>query len=141
MAVRTADAIWKGTLKEGAGHLALGSGAWEGDYTWAARFGDEIGANPEELVGAALASCFSMFLSALCSGDGLTPTSIETSARVHLGRDDTGPVITLIELTCEADIPGLSQEGFDEKVSIASKNCPISRALAATEKKVEATLV
>jgi osmotically inducible protein OsmC len=141
MAVRSAKAVWNGTLREGAGNMKLGSGAFDGPFSFATRFGDEVGANPEELIGAAHAGCFSMFLSALLSGDGYNPTRIETNAKVHLGRDETGPVITLIELVCEAEVPDLSEEDFQEKVATAKANCPISRALAATEMEVTATLL
>ena len=141
MAVRSAEAVWEGTLREGAGNLKLQSGAFEGAYSFTTRFGEEVGANPEELVGAAHSACFSMFLSAQLSSAGYTPTHIHTVAKVHLERDDTGPVISLIELVCTADVPELDVETFDEKVAVSKANCPISRALAATEMRVTATLL
>ena len=140
MSVRSATAVWNGTLKEGKGNMAVESGAFAVPFSFNTRFGDEKGTNPEELIGAAHAGCFSMFLSALLSGDGYIPTSISTTAAVTLGKDDTGPVITLIALTCKADVPGLSEEVFNEKVAISKANCPISRALASTEMTVDATL-
>ncbi len=141
MTTRSAQAVWQGTLREGAGWLKLESGAFEGPYNFDSRFGDEVGANPEELIGAAHAGCFSMFLSAQLSAAGYTPARIQTVAKVHLERDETGPVISLIELECEAEVPELSQEEFDEKVAVSKTNCPISRALAATEMRVKARLL
>src|SRR5512147_1536299 len=109
MTTRTSSAEWKGTLKEGAGTMKLASGAYEGPFTFASRFESGKGTNPEELIGAAHAGCFSMFLSALLSDAGFTPTSIRTSAIVHL---DDGPVISLIELKTEGVVPGLDEAGF-----------------------------
>ena len=101
MAVRTSSAEWKGTLKEGAGTLKLASGAYEGPYTFASRFESGPETNPEELIGAAHAGCYSMFLSALLSNKGFVPI-IRTTATVHL---EAGPTITLIELNTEAECP------------------------------------
>src|SRR5512137_2610885 len=98
MAVRTSSAEWKGTLKEGAGTMKLGSGAYEGPYTRASRFETGPGTNPEELIGAANAGCFSMFLAAILSKSGFPPVEIRTTAKVHMG---DGPTITLIELETE----------------------------------------
>lgn len=138
MPVRTATAEWKGTLKEGSGSLKVGSGAFEAPYTWAARFSGENGVNPEELVGAAHAGCYSMFLSALLTKAGFTPARIHTTASVHLG---DGPTITLIELDCEASVPGLDVAAFAEHAEAAKKNCPVSKALAGPEIKLNAKLV
>lgn len=138
MAIRTASAEWKGTLKEGAGSLKTGSGSFEAPYTWATRFGTENGVNPEELVGAAHAGCYSMFLSALLTKAGFTPTRISTTATVHLG---DGPTITLIELNCEAVVPGVEAAAFAEHAEAAKKNCPVSKALAGPEIKLNAKLV
>ena len=137
MPTRTANAQWNGTLKEGHGVMKFG--AFEGPFTFVSRFeqGDET--NPEELVGAAHAGCFSMFLSALIGNEGLTPTRVETTASVHLGEDD-GPKVTLIELACEAEVPGLAVDKFDELVAASKAKCPISRLLAGTEIRVTATL-
>ena len=137
MAIRTASAVWKGTLKEGAGVMKLGSGAYEGAYTWASRFAEEKGTNPEELVGAAHAGCFSMFLSALLTQAGFTPTRIHTTANVHLGE---GPTITLIELNSEAEVPGLTEAALMEHAEAAKKNCPVSKALAGPEIRLTAKL-
>lgn len=138
MATRISSAEWKGTLKEGAGTMKLASGAYEGPFTFASRFESGKGTNPEELIGAAHAGCFSMFLSALLAGEGYTPTSIRTTATVHL---TDGPTISLIELNCEAVVPGLSNELFQEKAAAAKQNCPVSKALAGPEIKMTAKLL
>ncbi len=141
MSIRTANAIWKGTLKDGQGQMKLGSGAFDGEFTWASRFADGEGTNPEELIGAAHAGCFSMFLSAQLTKAGYVPTHIQTAAAVDLGADDVGPMITMIELSCEARVPEIEPSEFQELVEISKEKCPISRALAATEFKVTATLL
>ena len=140
MSIRKAEAVWKGTLKEGEGRMKLGSGAFDGAYTWASRFAEGEGTNPEELIGAAHAGCFSMFLSAQLTRNGFPPAAIHTTAEVHLGSDHIGPKITLIELTCKAEVPGIEPILFDELVKVSKENCPISRALSATEFKVAAAL-
>jgi osmotically inducible protein OsmC len=141
MAVRNAAATWNGTLKEGAGSMKLGSGAYEGPFTFASRFEEGPGTNPEELIGAAHAGCYSMFLSALLSGAGLTPTSIQTTAAVHLGRVDDAPTITHIDLVCEAVVPGVSETDFQTHAAAAKANCPVSKALAGPEINLTAKLV
>jgi osmotically inducible protein OsmC len=138
MAIRTSSAEWKGTLKEGAGTMKLGSGAYEGPFTFASRFESGKGTNPEELIGAAQAGCFSMFLSALLTGAGFRPTRIATTATVHLG---DGPTITLIELQTQAEVPGLSEEDLQKHAEAAKKNCPVSKALAGPEIRMHASLV
>jgi len=127
MAIRTSSAEWKGTLKEGSGTMKLGSAGYEGPYTYASRFETGRGTNPEELLGAAHAGCFSMFLSALLSGAGFIPKRISTTATVHLGE---GPTITLIELNTQARVPDLSEEDLQKHAEAAKKNCPVSKALA-----------
>ncbi len=126
MAVRTSTAEWKGTLKAGSGSMKVGS-SWEGPFTFASRFESGKGTNPEELIGAAHAGCFSMFLSALLSDAGFPPTSIRTSATVHL---DDGPVISRIELATEAVVPGLDEAAFRAHAEKAKEGCPVSKALA-----------
>ncbi len=138
MTTRTSSAEWKGTLKDGAGTMKLASGAYEGPFTFASRFESGKGTNPEELIGAAQAGCFSMFLSALLTKEGFTATSIRTTATVHL---TDGPTISLIELNCEAEVPGLSEELFQEKAAAAKQNCPVSKALAGPEIKLSAKLL
>lgn len=138
MAVKNAEATWNGNLREGKGRMKLGSGAWEGPFSFNTRFGEEVGANPEELIGAALAGCFSMFLSAQLTKAGFTADSIHTTAKVHL---TDGPTVSLIELNCEAKAPGVSADKFAELVDVSKKGCPISKALAAVpEMKVVAKL-
>jgi osmotically inducible protein OsmC len=138
MAVSKAEATWKGTLKEGGGTMKVGSGFFEGPFTFASRFeGDAKATNPEELIGAAHAGCFSMFLSAQLTNAGFKPTRIHTTATVHL---TAGPTISLIELVCEAEVPGLDSDTFNEKVAVSKANCPVSKALASVEMKVSATL-
>jgi len=137
MAIRNAEAIWTGTLKEGKGTFKLGSGVFESDYTWAARFEEAPGTNPEELIGAAHAACYSMFLSALLTKAGYTPTRIHTTAKVHL---EAGPTITLIELETHAEVPGLDEKTFQEQAQAAKKNCPVSKALASVEIRLNAQL-
>lgn len=138
MTQRNASAEWKGTLKEGAGTMSLGSGAFSGPFTFASRFESGPGTNPEELIGAAHAGCFSMFLSALLSNAGMKPESIRTTATVHLGE---GPTINLIELSTEARVPGLSEDKFREHAEAAKKGCPVSKALAGPEIRLTAKLL
>jgi len=138
MPTRTASAQWNGTLKEGNGQMTVGSGAFNVPFTWATRFSDEKGTNPEELIGAAQAGCFSMFLSALLTKAGTPPTRINTTATVHLG---DGPTVTLIELNTEAEVPNITEEAFLEQAAAAKKNCPIAKALAGPEIKLTAKLV
>ena len=136
MTTRTSSAEWKGTLKEGAGTMKVGSGAYEGPFTWASRFESGKGTNPEELIGAAHAGCFSMALSSRLSKAGFTPTSIRTTATVHLNEG----TINLIELNTEAEVPGLSDQVFQEKAADANQNCPVSKVLAGAEIKLTAKL-
>ena len=137
MAIRTASAVWDGTLKEGQGRMKVGSGAFDVAFSFATRFEEKPGTNPEELIGAAHAGCFSMFLSAVLTEAGFKPTRISTSAKVHLG---DGPRITLIELETEAQVPNLDEKTFMEHVDNSKKNCPISKALADPEVRVKAKL-
>ena len=140
MSITTSKARWTGTLKDGKGTMHLPQGGFEGPFTHASRFaGDSSATNPEELIGAAHAGCFSMFLSALLTKEGLTPTSIETTAKVHL---EAGPTITRIDLVTEAEVPGLSQESLETIAAQAKAACPVSKALAAVEEiTLEVTLV
>ncbi|GIV78149.1 OsmC family protein [Litorilinea aerophila] len=133
MAVRGAEATWQGTLKEGKGTMKLGSGLYEGPFTYASRFESGEGTNPEELIGAAHAGCFSMFLSALLTNNGFQPDTIHTTATVHLG---AGPKIEKIELKCEARVPGLDAEKFAEFADQAKAGCPVSKALAGVDEIV-----
>ncbi len=138
MVQRTSSAQWNGTLKDGAGTMTLGSGAYSGPYTFASRFESGPGTNPEELIGAAHAGCYSMFLSALLTKAGFKPTSIRTTATVHVGE---GPTINLIELVAEAQVPGLTAAQFAEHAEAATKGCPVSKALAGPEIRLDAKLL
>lgn len=138
MSIRTADAIWLGTLKEGNGTFRVGSGVVAGAYTWATRFAEAEGTNPEELIGAAHASCFSMFLSAQLTKAEHPPVRIHTTARVHLGE---GPAIHTIELETEGEVPGIDQETFAYFADRAKTGCPVSKALTGVEIKLTAKLV
>jgi len=138
MVQRTSSAQWSGTLKEGSGTMSLGSGAYTGPFTFASRFESGPGTNPEELLGAAHAGCYSMFLAALLTKAGFPPTHIATRATVHVGE---GPTIHLIELVSEAQVPGLSADAFAEHAEAAKKGCPVSKALAGPEIRLDAKLV
>jgi osmotically inducible protein OsmC len=138
MAIRSSSASWKGNLVAGSGTMRLGSGLYEGPYTRASRFETGPGTNPEELIGAAHAGCYSMFLAALLSKSGFPPTEIKTTAKVHLG---DGPAITLIELECEGHVPGCDEKTFVEHAEQAKTGCPVSKALSAVPTKLTATLV
>jgi osmotically inducible protein OsmC len=138
VAVKKSEATWNGTLKEGSGNMRLGSQAVDLPFTFASRFADEHKTNPEELIGAAHAGCFSMFLSAQLTAAGFPPTTVHTTATVHL---TDGPTISTIELICDAKVPGIDQAKFDELVDTSKKGCPVSKALAAVpEIKLTATL-
>lgn len=137
---RQAEAEWKGDLKGGGGRIKLGSGAFEGDYSFKSRFEDGKGANPEELVGAALAGCYSMALANSLAGAGFTATSVHTTADVHLNKDDKGFLINLIDLTVNADVPKIDNAVFQEHVEKTIAACIVSRALGAVPKTVKATL-
>lgn len=129
MAVRTAEAEWKGNLAEGRGTMSTESGSVSGSYSFASRFKEGEGTNPEELVGAAHAGCFSMAFSNELAKAGFTPVSVRTTARVHLDMLDEGPTITTVELDCRAQVEGIDEETFQEIAEGAKKGCPVSRAL------------
>jgi osmotically inducible protein OsmC len=141
MAKRTANAVWEGTLREGKGKVKLGSGAFEGQYSFASRFEEGTGTNPEELIGAAHAGCFSMALAAGLTKAGHNPTRISTNASVSLEKVGEGFKITTIELTTEGDVPGIDEKTFLDAAETAKKNCPVSQALAGVEINLKATLV
>ncbi len=141
MTVRSAEAVWNGTLREGNGVMKMQSGSYEGPFTFASRFEEGEGTNPEELVAAAHAGCYSMALSADLGRAGHAATRVHTTARVHLGPVDGKPTVHTIELFCEAEVPGLEDDAFQEIAAGTKQNCPISRLLAAAEIKLEAKLV
>jgi osmotically inducible protein OsmC len=131
---RTADAVWNGSLKEGEGTVKLGGGAFEGNYTFKSRFeGGEEGTNPEELIAAAHAACFSMATSGELGKAGIDFENVETNADVTLKMLDAGPTITRILLTTTVTAPGADEGAVREAAEAAKKGCPISRALAAVE--------
>jgi osmotically inducible protein OsmC len=140
MAVRTSAAQWHGRVQDGRGSVSLGSGAFEGPYSFWSRFEEEAGTNPEELLGAAHASCFSMALSLLLTKAGFTPSQIETRARVHIDPVDEGYAITRIELATQAQVPGLDQTDFAVFAQSAKRDCPVSKALAGVDITLTATL-
>jgi lipoyl-dependent peroxiredoxin len=129
--VRTSEAGWTGTLREGNGHMRLGGGAWEGPYTWSSRFEEAEGTNPEELIAAAHAGCFSMALAGNIVKAGATPGEIRTNARVHLERGEGGSSIAAIELECEASVDGIDDATFEQLLEQTKDTCPVSKALAA----------
>ena len=141
MAVRKANAVWEGTLKEGKGAMKFGSGAFDGAYTYMSRFEEGEGTNPEELIGAAHAGCFSMFLAAVLTNAGYNPTRVQTTATVHLGTVDGGPKITTIELDTEAEVPELDEATLMEKAEESKKGCPVSKALTGVDIKLNVKLV
>jgi osmotically inducible protein OsmC len=141
MAIRTAKAQWDGSLQEGRGTMSLGSGAFQGAYSFASRFEEGTGTNPEELIAAAHAGCFSMALAAGLGKNGFNPKRVSTTAKVQLLKGEAGFSITQIELDTQAEVPGIDNAKFQEIAEAAKKGCPVSKALAATEIKLSAKLV
>jgi len=129
MAVRKSSAVWRGTLKRGAGVMRLGNGAWEGPYSFGSRFQDEQGTNPEELIAAAHAGCFSMALAGLLEQEGKQPDEIRTSAEVTLMRSNGGWHIQSVHLIAEGDVPDVDEAMFQRLAEQAKANCPVSVAL------------
>lgn len=140
MPARSASAIWEGTLKEGKGKIKLGSGAFEGRYSFASRFEQGAGTNPEELIGGAHAGCFSMALANGLTQLGYAPKRIETSAQVAIERVGEGFKITRINLKTEAEVPGIEEILFLEQAEKAKLNCPVSQALKGVEISLQAKL-
>jgi lipoyl-dependent peroxiredoxin len=142
MAKRTANARWDGSLTEGNGTMRLGSGAYEGNYSFQSRFEEGEGTNPEELIAAAHAGCFSMALSAGLGQAGHNAESVETEATVHLEKEGEGFAIKRIELRSRARVPGISEEEFQEQAEGAKQGCPVSKALGGVESiELDAQLV
>lgn len=141
MPVRTADAEWKGSLREGDGHMRLGTGAYDGRYTWNSRFADGGGTNPEELIAAAHAGCFSMALAGDLGKAGFKPELVRTTAKVHIDKPGEGGwEITQIDLTTAAKVPGIDKAAFDKIAEGTRINCPVSKALKAVKITLDATL-
>ena len=141
MATRNASATWKGNLMEGDGSMALGSGAWEGPFTFKSRFEEGQGTNPEELIGAAEAGCYTMQLAHNLSEAGHVPDSVQTQAKVQIRNIDGKPTISQIDLITRARVPGLDDATFQETAKATKEACIISRALAGVSNiTVDATL-
>lgn len=140
MPTRSAEAIWNGNLQDGDGTMRVESGAFEGSYSFASRFENGTGTNPDELIGAAHAGCFSMALANLLAEAGHEPRSVHTTAEVHLEVTDDGPAITRIDLRTEADVPGLDTSTFQQHAEEAKNGCPVSKALAGTDIFLDASL-
>jgi osmotically inducible protein OsmC len=141
MVVRTSAAEWHGRVQDGSGSVSLGSGAFEGPYSFGSRFEEQAGTNPEELLGAAHAGCFTMALSLLLTKAGYTPGKIKTAAKVHIERIGEGFAITRIELLTEAEVPGLDAASFSVHAQTAKRDCPVSKALAGVDITLTANLV
>jgi osmotically inducible protein OsmC len=140
MGERKANAEWTGTLKEGTGNISLGSGVFSGPFSFDTRFGEASGTNPEELLGAALAGCYAMALNNYLHGENTPPKNIKAEAKVYIGKDDQGFLINRIDLETEGEVEGLDQAAFEAAAEHIKKTCIISRALAATDITLKATL-
>jgi len=140
MPVRAATAEWKGDLKDGTGEVATATGSFSGAYSFPSRFEEGSGTNPEELIAAAHAGCFSMALAGGLTKAGHSPESVRTEARVHLDKSDQGFSITRIVLSTSVKAPGVSEEEFADIAEGAKAGCPVSRALAAVDIELEASL-
>jgi osmotically inducible protein OsmC len=141
MPTRNAEATWEGNLKDGKGTIKLSSGAYQGAYSFTSRFEEGKGTNPEELIAAAHAGCFSMALSHGLAQAGFTPKRVHTTARVHLEKGPDGFGIPRIDLQTEAEVPGISEDVFRKQAETAKQNCPISKLLRAAEITLDAKLV
>ncbi|HEX2163204.1 MAG TPA: OsmC family protein [Thermoanaerobaculia bacterium] len=141
MPTRRAEAEWTGDLKGGQGTMALGSGAYRGGYSFGSRFEEAPGTNPEELIGAALAGCYSMALAAGLGKDGHHPERVATRAKVTVDKVEGGFAITRIELSTEARVPGLDDATFQKAAEATKRGCPVGKALGGTEITVDAKLL
>ncbi len=141
MPVRKAEAEWRGTLKEGKGEIKVESGLFTGQYSFGTRFESGKGTNPEELIGAAHAGCFSMALAAGLERAGKPAKRVHTTASVRLDKVGDGFGITKIDLDCEAEVPGIDNAAFQEQAKKAKENCPVSKALAGVQISLNARLM
>src|SRR5687767_7437659 len=141
MAIRTAKAQWDGNLPQGRGTMSFGSGAWSGAYSFKSRFEEGTGTNPEELIAAAHAGCFSMAFSGTLGRNGHEPRSISTTASVHLNKTEAGFRVQRIDLVTEADVPGIDEATFQDLAKTSKENCPISVLLSSVEITLDAKLV
>ena len=140
MPTRNAHAEWNGSIMEGSGTMALGTGAFEGPYSFSSRMEEGPGINPEELIGAAHAGCFSMALSGALGEAGHPPESISTDAKVRFGKEGDGWAIQGVQLTTRARVPGIDEDAFRQAAEAAKDGCPVSKALGGTEISLDATL-
>lgn len=140
MPVRRADARWEGDLKAGKGQMHLGGGAWSGPYSFGSRFEEGTGTNPEELLAAAHAGCFSMAFANELAQAGHTPDRVETTANVHLDKSGDGFSVTRVVLRTEAQVAGIEDEEFQRLAEAAKRGCPVSRLFTGAEIAVEAKL-
>lgn len=141
MPVRTGDAVWQGDLRGGKGTVRFGSGAYQGAYSFSSRFEQGTGTNPEELIAAAHAACFSMALAGGLAGAGHAPERVHTKASVHIEKVGDSFGITKIELVTEASVPSIDAQAFQAAADAAKKGCPVSKALAAVPISLDAKLV
>jgi osmotically inducible protein OsmC len=140
MPTRSSTAEWSGNLARGNGTMALGSGAFEGSYSFASRFEDGTGTNPEELIAAAHAGCFSMALAAIMSEADHVPDLVKTTAEVTIDSVDGTPTVTRSELSTEVKVDGVDDAELQEFADGAKSGCAVSRALGGVEISVEAKL-
>ena len=140
MPTRKAHARWEGSIKEGNGQVDFGNGAFKAPYSFTSRFENGAGTNPEELLGAAHASCFAMALSLIIGKTGLKPDYVDATAHVTVSPHNGGFKITKSHLVCEAKVPGIDPAAFMQHANAAKANCPVSQALAGTEITLEAKL-
>lgn len=139
MPVRKAEAVWEGDLANGNGTMKMGT-AYEGPYSFASRFQEGTGTNPEELLAAAHAGCFSMAFSKALADAGHTPNQVKTTAKVHLEKQESGFAITRVELVTQANVPGIEEDAFQKAAEGAKTNCPVSQLFKGAEISVDATL-
>ena len=140
MPVRKSSAVWTGGLKDGSGTMGLGSGAYQGAYSFGSRFEEAKGTNPEELIAAAHAGCFSMALAGALGRAGFQPQRVETEAKCHLEKAESGFKITRMELVTTAQVPGIDPAKFQEIANGAKESCPVSGALRALDIQLDARL-
>jgi lipoyl-dependent peroxiredoxin len=140
MPTRKAHARWEGSVKEGKGQVDFGNGAFKAPYSFSSRFESGMGTNPEELLGAAHASCFAMALSLILGKAGHEPDYVDATAQVTVSPQDGGFRITRSHLTCEARVPGIDRATFMQHANAAKAECPVSQALAGLEISLDAHL-
>jgi lipoyl-dependent peroxiredoxin len=141
MPLRSGEAVWQGNSRQGQGTVKSESGALNSPYSWSARFEQAAGTNPEELIAAAHAGCYSMALASDLTRAGMPPKTIHTTAKVHIDRVGEGWKITLIELETEANVPGIDEAAFLKQAEATKKGCPVSVALASVEIVLRAKLI